>query len=159
MINEENVFDEKRGFLLFNEANVTLATNFIFLKWCERATDRGLSEPVDLSNACKFASIFANVVFGGELNGNWEHQYVVNNTEIIDLTNNFNGNRVDASVYKHDEQFWGNDEHVASLVSCIPRVNDWINEFVEELSFNDILLNGLASNKIEFNSLKRKVKK
>jgi hypothetical protein len=54
------------------------AKQFVLRKPQERAMERGYSEvPADLSNACKFASLFAQRIFGGQRRGNWDHQYLV----------------------------------------------------------------------------------
>ena len=104
--------------------NIDRAMKFLKQKWNERATERGLSEPSDLSTACKFARIFAQKLFGGKLQGNWRHQIVNLNGKIIDLTGNPAGHST-----QHDKSFWNNREHRESMRSCLPRVEKWIQEF------------------------------
>lgn len=115
--------------------NVDKAKQFIFDKWQQRAVEYGREEvPFDLSGACKFASLFAQQVFGGNLKGNKLHQFVELENQIIDLTA---GSRDVASMptpYHHDKGFWGNAEHMRSLRSCSPRVSDWANEFLNKVS-------------------------
>ena len=111
--------------------NIAAAKNFVFLKWKERAQELDLKEPVDLTNACKFASLFVQQVFGGRLRGNWHHQWVEIGDRVIDLT----GSHPTVPCgwpYEHDEEFWLNEEHKDSLASCIPRVNAWVQEFLKE---------------------------
>ncbi len=120
--------------------NIKLARQFLFEKWKERAVEKGY-EVSDLSNACKFASLFAQKLFGGKLQGNWNHQFVVSDSgQIIDLTDGAGLSVNDP--YKHDRSFWGNIEHRKSLQSCDPRVEKWVAEFMqkkENFSFRDYL--------------------
>jgi hypothetical protein len=117
---------------------VARAQQFILRKWRERAQERQVSEPTDLSSACKFASLFAQQIFGGQLRGNWDHQYVVlPNGQRLDLTEP-SQNLADIQVagrdpYQHDQRFWNNREHRESLASCKPRVNQWVIDFLAEL--------------------------
>lgn len=113
---------QSKGLIKPTSDNLRLAKEFLWQKWQERANELSLNSPADLSNACKFASLFAQRLFGGELRGNYDHQYVVRNGEIIDLT--------DGTKLHHDKHFWGNTEHQDSLASCVPRVEKWIQEFL-----------------------------
>lgn len=118
------------------------ARSFLIQKWKERAAERGRPEPDDLTGACKFASLFAQAVFGGELKGNWNHQYVVLPTgEKIDLTAGMTSDQVD---YTHDEEFWNNPEHAESMRSCAPRVNQWAVEFKRKFSLREYLSNNTS---------------
>lgn len=120
--------------------NLAAASVFLLEKWRERARERGWSEPDDLTNACKFASVFAQDVFGGRLRGNWHHQWV-DHPEVgrIDLTRGagvedhsercaFGGCSL-GPIDQHDRHFWGNADHVDSLESVLPRVGKWVAEF------------------------------
>jgi hypothetical protein len=116
---------------------VAQAKAFLLRKWRERAMERGDSEPVDLSRACKFVSMFAQRVFGGELRGNWHHQYLVLPTgERLDLTEpseelaSISSEGIDP--YWHDKRFWGNRDHKSSMASCEPRVLQWVEEFLRQ---------------------------
>lgn len=51
------------------------AREFVLRKWRERAEERGLSMPDDLSGSCKFSSLFASRLFGLEMRGNEQHQF------------------------------------------------------------------------------------
>lgn len=104
--------------------NIQKAKAFVLQKWKERAAERGLPEPANLENACKFASMFAQRIFGGQIQGNWHHQYVVKDGQIIDLT--------DGKHRYHDKTFWNNPGHKASMESCRHRVEKWVREFLSE---------------------------
>lgn len=112
--------------------NIAIAKRFVLRKWEERKLERGAAEPHDLSDSCKFSSLFAQRIFGGRLRGNEKHQYVSLGGSIIDL----NADAADVQdmkhPYRHDPVFWGNTDHVASMRSCIPRVDQWIEEFLAE---------------------------
>lgn len=87
----------------------------------------GQQEPVNLDGSCKFASLFVKIAFGGVVEGAWGHQY-----------NKVGGERVDLSAeefsdMQHDEEFFGNEEHLDSLRSCLPRVLQRIHMLEREL--------------------------
>jgi hypothetical protein len=112
--------------------NIQKAKEFVLGKWRERASEYGFEEPANLESACKFSSMFAQRVFGGRLEGNWDHQYLVlHNGRILDLTEGV-GLDVEDS-YLHDEDFWGNEEHEESMQSCLPRVERWVAEFKQRI--------------------------
>jgi hypothetical protein len=109
--------------------NVEKARAFLIKKWKERSKEMLRPAPEDLTGACKFASLFAQKVFGGEIRGNWHHQFVVlAGGEKLDLTAGLTRDRID---YRHDPEFWNNPEHIRSMQSCLPRVEAWANEFVK----------------------------
>lgn len=118
---------------------VAAAKAFVLKKWQERAEERGGEKPDDLIDACKFCSLFAQSVFGGEIRGNWHHQWVEREDgKVLDLTEGCRG--LDAlkadgiEIYEHDESFFGNPEHLESMDSCLPRIQEWVREFREILS-------------------------
>jgi hypothetical protein len=108
------------------EENIALAQEYVWLKWKERSCELDRPEPTNLSGACKFASLFAREMFGGEIAGNYLHQYLVHKGRVIDLTGS-DGAKLNA--YHHDRKFWLNPEHKESLISCAPRVSDWVAKF------------------------------
>lgn len=120
------------AFLPPTPENIAAAKQFVMEKWKERANERSFSIPKDLSGACKFASLFAQKVFGGRLQGNWHHQYVVKGNQTIDLTDAAGVNI--RNPYHHDPEFWMNPEHRTSLQSCMERVNKWVEEFKQNFS-------------------------
>jgi hypothetical protein len=111
------------------EENIRRAKAFVLRRWKERAKEMGRPEPTDLSNACKFASLFAQRLFGGRLRGNWHHQWAEVRGQIVDLTDAAGVDLPPEEIYEHDDDFWMNDEHEASLATCRPRVETWVNFF------------------------------
>ena len=109
--------------------NIERAKEFVLRKWRERATERGYPEPEDLSSSCKFTSMFAQAIFGGQIRGNYEHQFLVIDDEIIDLNKDAADVKAMDDPHDHDESWFGNDEHIDSMQSCKPRVMDWVREF------------------------------
>lgn len=113
--------------------NIEKAKAFVLAKWKERAEERGHAEPEDLSSSCKFSSLFAHRIFGGKLQGNYDHQYVVVDGEIVDLNVDAKDVRdlMDDGIdpHEHDSDFWGNEDHLESLASCDARVYKWVQEF------------------------------
>ncbi len=122
-------------------ANIAKAQAFALRKWRERRSQQNKlykqrkKLPTDLTDACKFCSMFAVKVFGGEMQGNNDHQWVIHDDAedgIIDLTD-YGNHPEDWYYYEHDDSFWMNPDHVDALESCIDRVNNWLTGFVEEL--------------------------
>lgn len=132
--NKTQLISESFQKLAPTSENIRRAKRFVFDKWQQRAKEYGRDQlPFDLSGACKFASLFAKGVFGGQLKGNKLHQFLELEGQIIDLTA---GSKDVASMlnpYHHDKVFWRNAEHVQSLDSCSVRVSDWVNEFLDEV--------------------------
>lgn len=114
-------------------SNVELAGAIVMQGWRERASERGMPEPSDLTDACKFAALFAKVLFGGELRGSHAHHFNIVDGVTVDLTvgSEWMRSALAAGVdpYRHDPSFFGNREHIESLQSCLPRVHGWIRLF------------------------------
>lgn len=119
-----------------NIPNFDRMRSFVLQKWKERARERGLPEPKDLSNSCKFCTLFVKALHGGEIRGNYHHQFNVINGEIVDLS--FDSEDVSKldDPYEHDEIFWLNPEHKESMKSCKPRVRQWVKEYQSTLFEN-----------------------
>jgi hypothetical protein len=122
------------GFLEPTVENISKAKEFVFRKWKERAIERMEREPLDLSTACKFSSLFVKMVFGGTIKGTWEHQYNDINGVVVDLNSDAGDVLRLLEPHKHDRRFIGNREHNESLESCIPRVKRWVEEFHNSVS-------------------------
>lgn len=113
--------------------NLVIAKRIAFIGWAARAKERGLEPPSDLSNGCKFSSLFVKLLFGGEIKGSYLHQFNMIGDELID----FSEESLDVreikeggdDPYEVDDDFLFNDEHIESMYSCLPRVQSWINRF------------------------------
>jgi hypothetical protein len=118
------------------------AKAFLSQKWAARAAELGHPVPTDLSGACKFASLFAQALFGGRIRGNWYHQFnELPSEEILDLTSGSAG----SDDYTHDPIFWRNTEHIQSLNSCTARVESWVMEFQKK--YAETIQNGNSRNR------------
>lgn len=114
---------------------IAAAKTFVFDKWCERAHELGHREPEDLSSSCKFSSLFASHIFDGEMMGSEDHQFVeLKDGSILDLNEDAADVRDLYDPYEHDEEFWMNDEHAASMASCHSRVAKWIEQWEHEVA-------------------------
>lgn len=125
--------------------NVETAKEFALAKWQERhdamadewmrAMGRPWSRdrPHDLSSSCKFTSVFAAVVFGGQIAGNEMHQFAVVNGRPLDLNEGASDIAGIEGAYENDPQFLWNPDHLASVESCLPRVEKWLGEYSERL--------------------------
>jgi hypothetical protein len=148
--------------------NIERAKQFVLKKWIERFQERypslakdptGPDYPRDLSNSCKFTSLFAQAVFGGRLRGNEGHQFVeLEDGQRLDLNadaedvlairkrferSGLTGWHTDpdepsgfvdyhGDPHAHDPAFFGNRDHVEAMRSVVPRVKDWVQEFISE---------------------------
>lgn len=130
----DGLIEAKSGKLEATPENIERAKEFVLKKWRERAAERGYPEPEDLSSSCKFSSLFAQAIFGGQIQGHYEHQYLVLNGEIIDLNKDAADVKAMDEPHEHDESWFGNPEHLDSLESCKPRVRDWVREFTAGLN-------------------------
>jgi hypothetical protein len=115
------------------DETVALARDFVMRMWQERAAERGLEIPMDLSRSCKFSSLFAATVFGGTRKGNDNHEFLVlSDRRIIDLNADAEDVRSIPDPYRHDPVFWNNPDHRDSIASCKGRVSQWITRFVRD---------------------------
>lgn len=126
------------------------ASAYLLRCWRERARElhAATPPPSDLTGACKFAAVFAQTLFGGEVRGNWYHLFCVQeNGQRIDLTNNvqFAGgiplgleNRARQlglhvrDIYEHDPRLFRETEFLAALASTRERVRDWARAYEKE---------------------------
>jgi hypothetical protein len=136
--------------LAATQANLAMARKFVFEKWRERAQDLGNPIPTDLSGSCKFTSRFALEVFGGEIQGNFFHQWVELRGLIIDLNEHSHDvaelaagripgqmlayaqasrRMVPADLYTHDALSLRSPDHRESMASVAPRVTRWVAQF------------------------------
>lgn len=132
----ESVGKAKPARLPATPENIARAKEFVMKKWIERFRERSgpnASPPTDLTDSCKFSSLFAQEVFGGSLRGNGDHQYVETpKGEIIDLNIDAQDvKQLGDRAHRHDDLFWGSRDHRVSLNSCRGRVADWVKEFLD----------------------------
>lgn len=119
-------------------SNLDRAKHVALEGWKERASEPWYKQdaPNDLSGACKFASMFAQRLFGGELRGNYDHQFVLLDGAIIDLTEgseDLNRLRLEGKdPYRHDRFFWGNRDHRDSMKTCEARVAKWVEMYLAQ---------------------------
>lgn len=118
-----------------DESMLALARKVALEGMHERAAERGLAAPEDLSNACKFSSLLFKSLFGGRIEGNERHQYNRLHGEIFDLNEcatdvvKMRQTFGDEATYRHDPIFFANPEHLESMLSCLPRVSRWAENF------------------------------
>lgn len=122
--------------VVLNDTTWQAAHDFALVKWKERAADLGWKEPSDLSNGCKFSSLFVQRIFGGFLSGNERHIF----NEIEGKTLDLNANSKDVLTmdepYEDDGDSIYHPDYIDSLESCLPRVNDWIKGFLTQAKQN-----------------------
>lgn len=132
--------------LAITQDAIDRAKSFCLEKWKERWRDRHPNgptwtaicgwdyEPEDLSSSCKFTSLFAREVFGGEILGNSDHQFVrLHNGSILDLNAEAADVREMDDPYEIDLDFFGSPDHAESMESCLPRVQAWVEEFSKQV--------------------------
>lgn len=123
---------DTKALLPLTEENATRSASFLLRKWKERASERREAEPADLSNSCKFVTLFVKHVFGGHIEGHHAHQFNVIDGRVVDINRDAADVRRLPDPHAHDESFFANPDHLDSLASCMPRVSRWIDEFLLE---------------------------
>jgi hypothetical protein len=129
-ITYNNVYDSHTSKLPATPENLKRAKAFVFEKWKERAVERGAPAPTDLSYSCKFSSLFVQRVFGGTIAGNYDHQYNIIDGEKVDINEDSKDVQGLDDPHEHDDDFFGSEDHLDSLNSCVSRVNKWVEEFM-----------------------------
>ncbi|PPC91640.1 MAG: transcriptional regulator [Methylobacter sp.] len=129
MVNDTDISPK----LAYSYERFALAKAFFFRKWCELASERKINPPDDLSGACKYGSLFVNLVFGGSICGHYEHQYNVIDGRIVDLSHDaLDVGRISAP-YLHEPDFFAIPEKQAASAACLLRVEPWAAQFLLEL--------------------------
>jgi len=119
--------------LAYSYERFAQAKVFVFRKWCEQAAERHALPPTDLSGSCKYGSLFMNQVFGGTICGHYEHQYNIIGGRIVDLSHDaIDVGRI-TYPYLHEPGFFTIPEKQISLNGCLPRVERWVAQFLEEI--------------------------
>lgn len=119
--------------LNYSYEHFALAKVFVFKKWCEQAAERGIKTPTDLSGACKYGSLFMQLVFGGSIRGHYEHQYNLIGGRIVDLSHDaLDVGRI-LNPYLHEADYFNIPEKRAALDLCLPRVRPWVRQFLAEI--------------------------
>ena len=124
---------ERKARIAYSYERFAQAKVFVFRKWCEQAAERGVLTPADLSGACKYGSLFMNLVFGGVIYGHYEHQYNIIGGRIVDLSHDaIDVGRI-SNPYLHEPDYFKIPEKQASLMRCLPRVECWVAQFMAEI--------------------------
>lgn len=131
-ITKKSLASPRQGMLALTPELFEKAHSIAMKCWLERERLAG-REASDLSNSCKFTSLFMWVLFGGKLQGNELHQYVLHQTGILDLNKDAMDVQQMKEPHRHDAVFFLNPEHVSSLQSCWPRVRQWITCFQDDI--------------------------
>ncbi len=119
--------------LVYSYEHFAQAKVFVFRKWCERAAERGVIPPTDLSGSCKYGSLFMNQVFGGIICGHYEHQYNIIGGRIVDLSHDAIDVGRLTNPYLHEPDFFAIPKKQAALNRCLPRVERWVVQFLAEI--------------------------
>lgn len=106
--------------------------------WISRSKEKHQPLPEDMSGGCKFSSIYFKLLFGGQMQGNYLHQFNVLNGKVFDLNKDCNDvkqmkkefiDKIGENPYKHDICFFGNPDHIESMQNCFNRSLEWSKEF------------------------------
>lgn len=113
-------------------AQFPLAQAFVFRKWVEWAVQREATPPLDLSGACKYGSLFMCQVYGGSIQGHYQHQYNHINGLQVDLSQDAADVAAMTHPYLHEPLYFAIPEGQVSLESCLPRVDRWVLQYLAE---------------------------
>lgn len=114
--------------------NILLAQKALDRLWFERCKERG-ADFNQRAHSCKFASLLARSLFGGKLDGNWDHVFVrLDDGEVLDL-NAHQQDVIDLGDRAHlsDPKTLLHQDYRESLGSCLPRVKRWVEWFENEI--------------------------
>lgn len=128
-LDDEWLLHDHGGLIEASAANVEAARAFALDRWRERAREHGLPEPDDLSSACKFCALFAKALFGGSVDGNYDHLFNRVGGGILDLSAASADVAALVEPYRSDPSFLASEDLHYSLESCVPRVHAWISAF------------------------------
>jgi hypothetical protein len=108
------------------------AKDFVFRMWCQLAIERDIAAPDDLSGACKYGSLFVRELFGGEIEGNYSHQFNRVDGRLIDLSHDARDVGLMLRPYQHDPDYFDIPEYQQKLAACMPRIDRWVSAWVQE---------------------------
>ena len=100
---------------------------FLTERWRERAAELGRPAPADLAGACKFAALFAQGLWGGQVRANFYHTWLETDDGVLDLTEGAGVTLF--NPYERDLAFERRPEFRDSLAACAARVAAWLAEF------------------------------
>jgi hypothetical protein len=73
-----------------------------------------------------------NQVFGGVIQGHYEHQYNMIEGRIVDLSHDAMDVGRMQNPYRHEPDFFAIPQKNAALNNCLPRVEVWVLQFLAE---------------------------
>lgn len=131
VIDLESLTTAMKPKVALNAHTLNLARAFVFKQWIARAIELGHQPlPMDLTNSCKFSSLFAQRVFGGTIEANESHCFNRINGKVVDI-NEFAMDTISLDEpHECDEYFMEEPEFHESMTSCLPRVERWCDEFI-----------------------------
>lgn len=106
--------------------NIAAAAAFAFERWRERAAELGHDDPRDLAGACKFCALFAKALFGGAVDGNFDHVFVRVDGAVLDLSAASADVAALDDPYGTDVDHLGNEDLTWSFGTCVRRVRAWV---------------------------------
>lgn len=132
VICEEWLGTDHPGRLDADEESLEAARAFVLERWRERAAERGGTVPPDLSGGCMLAAMFVKAVFGGSIQGNYDHVHNVVDGRVVDLSRDSADVRALSDPYEHDPDFMGEPDFHENLVSWTYRLEGWVDAFLAQ---------------------------
>lgn len=133
-LNLRELLQPGTGRYVLDAMSLSIASSVAREGWNERRAERFLMPSKDMSGSCKFGSLFLRALFGGEIRGNSDHQYVIREGRILDLSAKARDVAQLDDPYGHAADWFNDPDLRDSLESCLPRVVTWITRFETELS-------------------------
>lgn len=127
-----SLIDDHRGLLAYDYQHFAHAKEFVFRQWCAFASERQALRPEDLSGACKYGSQFMRLIFGGSIEGHYEHQYNRIAGRLVDLGHDAQDVGRMRFPYLHEAGYFELPEQQAAMRACLPRVGRWAEAFMGE---------------------------
>lgn len=121
----------REGRVAYSYEKFAAAKSWMFERWTEFASERGLARPVDLSGSCKYGSIFVQSIFGGSIRGHFQHQYNFLSGRLVDMSHDALDVGQMRNPYLHEPEYFNVPELQTSLATCVARAERWADEFIE----------------------------
>ena len=124
---------QRQALMPYSYQHFAQAKDFVFRRWGDMAEEGQRLAPTDLSGACKYGSLFTQQIFGGTIQGHYQHQFNRVDGRLVDLSHDARDVGLMLHPYLHEAGYFEIPEYQAQLSACLPRVEAWVAAFLLEM--------------------------